>query len=98
MENSSAGNESGFFKKNPVLKIKEFRSFLCIRFGLISALNMQITIIFYWIYHLTSNKLALGGVGLSEVIPAITFSFFAGHFVDLNEKRKMVLLCISAYI
>ncbi|MFL9836608.1 MFS transporter [Flavobacterium sp. ST-75] len=98
MENSSAGNESGFFKKNPVLKIKEFRSFLCIRFGLIFALNMQITIIFYWIYHLTSNKLALGGVGLSEVIPAITFSFFAGHFVDLNEKRKMVLLCLSAYI
>ena len=71
MENDNAGNQSGFFKKNPVLKLKEFRSFLCIRFGLIFALNMQITIIFYWVYHITSDKLALGFVGLSEVIPAI---------------------------
>ena len=98
MENDNTGKQSGFFKKHPSLTIKEFRSFLSIRFGLIFALNMQITIIFYWIYHLTSDKLALGFVGLSEVIPAITFSFFAGHFVDLNEKRKMVLLCLSAYI
>ncbi|QEE49366.1 MFS transporter [Flavobacterium alkalisoli] len=98
MENDSAEKQTGFFKKNPVLKIKEFRSYLAVRFGLIFALNMQITIIFYWVYHITSNKLALGGVGLSEVIPAITFSFFAGHFVDLNEKRKMVLLCLASYI
>ncbi|MXN91784.1 MFS transporter [Flavobacterium sp. Sd200] len=59
---------------------------------------MQVTIIFYWIYHLTRDKLALGFVGLSEVIPAIGFSLFAGHFVDLYEKRKMVLLCIVSYI
>lgn len=98
MENDNAGNQSGFFKKNPVLKLKEFRSFLCIRFGLIFALNMQITIIFYWVYHITSDKLALGFVGLSEVIPAIACSLFAGHFVDLNEKRKMVLMCLCAYI
>ena len=98
MENDNAGNQSGFFKKNPVLKLKEFRSFLCIRFGLIFALNMQITIIFYWVYHITSDKLAWGFVGLSEVIPAIACSLFAGHFVDLNEKRKMVLMCLCAYI
>ena len=89
---------SGFFKKNPALKIKEFRSLLSIRFGLIFALNMQITIIYYWVYHITNDKLALGFVGLAEVIPAICCSLFAGHFVDLNEKRKMVLFCITGYI
>jgi MFS family permease len=89
---------TGFFAKNPSLLIKEFRSFLTVRFGLIFALNMQITIIFYWVYHLTNDKLALGFVGLAEVIPAIGCSLFAGHFVDLNEKRKVVLFCITAYI
>lgn len=89
---------SGFFAKNPVLKIREFLSFLSIRFGLIFALNMQITIIYYWVYHITNDKLALGFVGLAEVIPAIGCSLFSGHFVDLNEKRKMVLFCISSYI
>ena len=88
----------GFFAKNPVLKIREFLSFLSIRFGLIFALNMQITIIYYWVYHITNDKLALGFVGLAEVIPAIGCSLFSGHFVDLNEKRKMVLFCISSYI
>ncbi|WP_243389588.1 MFS transporter [Flavobacterium cyanobacteriorum] len=90
--------DKGFLSKNPVLKIREFLSFLTIRFGLIFALNMQITIIYYWVYHLTNDKLALGLVGLSEVIPAIGCSLFAGHFVDLNEKRKMVLFCITGYI
>jgi MFS family permease len=89
---------TGFFGKNPALKIKEFQSFLSIRFGLIFALNMQITIVYYWVYLITRDKLALGFVGLAEVIPAIGCSLFAGHFVDLNEKRKMVLFCISSYI
>lgn len=99
MEEGSTGKkESGFFKKNPALRIKEFRSLLSIRFGLIFALNMQITIVYYWVYHITNDKLALGFVGLAEVIPAIGCSLFAGHFVDLNEKSKMVLFCITGYI
>ncbi len=89
---------TGFFGKNPSLKIREFRSYLTLRFGIIFALNMQSTIIYYWVYHMTNDKLALGFVGLAEVIPAITFSFFSGHVVDLNEKRKMVAICLIGYI
>ncbi|PZR23102.1 MAG: MFS transporter [Flavobacterium psychrophilum] len=58
---------------------------------------MQITIIYYWVYHITNDKLSLGLVGLAEVIPAIGCSLFSGHFVDLNEKRKMVLFCVVSY-
>ncbi|WP_294819595.1 MFS transporter [uncultured Flavobacterium sp.] len=90
--------KNGFRAKNPSLSITEFRYFLSIRFGLIFSLNMQSTIVFYWIYHITNDKLALGLVGLAEVIPAICCSFFAGHLVDLSEKRKMVLFCIASYI
>lgn len=97
-EEDALGKQSGFFRKNPVLKIREFLPFLCIRFGLFFALTMQSTIIFYWVYHITNDKLALGLVGLAEVIPAIGFSLFAGHIVDLKEKRKMVLFCITSYI
>lgn len=87
-----------FFEKNPSLAISEFRSFLCLRFGVIFALNMQSTIIYYWVYHITNDKLSLGLVGLAEVIPAVCFSLFAGHIVDLKEKRKMLLLCLIGYI
>lgn len=89
---------SGFLYKNPSLKIKEFQAFLTTRLGLIFSLNMQSTILYYWVYHITNDKLSLGLVGLSEVIPAIGCSLFAGHFVDQSEKRRMIVLCLSGYV
>ncbi|WP_264558057.1 MFS transporter [Flavobacterium sp. N1718] len=90
--------EKGFLAKNPALRIAEFRYYLSMRVGIIFALNLQSTTLYYWVYELTHDKLALGYVGLAEVIPAIACSFFSGHFVDLNEKRKMVMLCLVGYI
>lgn len=97
-ENPSSVTTSGFFYKNPSLKIKEFRAFLISRLGIIFALNMQSTILYFWVYQITNNKLSLGLVGLAEVIPAIGCSLIAGHFVDQSEKRKMVILCLSGYL
>jgi MFS family permease len=97
MDNDTAV-PNGFFDKNPVLRNKEFIAYMALRFGLFFALNMQSTTIFYWVYQITNNKLSLGMVGLAEVIPAIGCSLFAGHFVDLSEKRKMVLTSVISYI
>jgi MFS family permease len=98
MTTESQPKPSRFFEKNPSLLLKEFRSYISMRFGLIFALNMQSTIIYFWVYQITNDKLSLGFVGLAEVIPAVCFSLFSGHIVDLNEKRKMVLLCLIGYI
>ncbi len=88
-----------FLQKNPALGIKEFRYYLTIRFGLIFALAMQFSIVSYWIYHLTGqSKLALGFVGLAEVVPVISCSLFSGHIVDQQEKRGMLLKALSGYI
>jgi MFS family permease len=59
---------------------------------------MQATIIAYYVYKLTHDKLALGMIGLWEVIPAIGFSLFSGHFVDLREKRTLLVQCFVFYI
>lgn len=94
-----SANRTSFWKKNPVLLNKEYRAFLTIRFGLIFALSMQFTIVTYWIYHITGgSKLALGMVGLAEVIPVICCSLFSGHFVDVKEKRNLLLKLIVGYI
>lgn len=37
-------------------------------------------------------------LGLWEVIPAIGFSMFSGHFVDLKEKKALLLKCIIGYL
>lgn len=68
------------------------------RFAIIMALNMQAAIIAYYVYQLTHDKLALGMIGLWEVIPAIGVSMFSGHFVDLREKRTLLVQCFLAYL
>ncbi len=37
-------------------------------------------------------------LGLWEVIPAIGVSLFSGHFVDLREKRTLLLQCTVGYL
>jgi len=86
--------------KNPYapLKIPEFKYFIAGRYIFIMGLRMTGTVIGWWIYLLTNSPLALGFVGLSEVIPALSLALYAGHYIDINEKRKLLLKCILLYI
>lgn len=86
--------------KNPYapLKIPEFKYFIAGRFIFIMGLRMTGTVIGWWIYLLTNSPLALGFVGLSEVIPALSLALYAGHYIDINEKRKLLLKCILLYV
>ena len=56
------------------------------------------TVIGWWMYILTGSPLALGLVGLSEVIPALSLALYAGHYIDVNEKRRLLLKCVLLYI
>ena len=87
-------------KKNPYapLKIPEFKYFIAGRFIFIMGLRMTGTVIGWWIYLLTNSPLALGFVGLSEVIPALSLALYAGHYIDINEKRKLLLRCVLLYV
>lgn len=85
-------------RKDPFssLKIKEFRWFLFMRLGIVLAWSMQFVLIEWEVYRLTKDPWSLGLIGLMEVIPAITFALFAGHIVDQNEKKGMLIKCFSA--
>jgi MFS family permease len=89
---------TSFLIKNKALHYPLFRNFLVVRLAIILALNMQSAIVAYYVYELTKDKLALGMLGLWEVIPAVGFSLFSGHFVDLMEKKKLMSRCIMGYI
>lgn len=56
------------------------------------------TVIGWWMYQVTNSPLALGLVGLSEVIPALSLALYAGHHIDKTEKRGLLLKCIRLYI
>ena len=80
------------------LRHREFKFFIIGRFIFIMGLRMTGTVIGWWIYLITNSPLALGLVGLSEVIPALSLALYAGHYIDVHEKRKLLLRCILLYV
>lgn len=79
------------------VKVAEYRNLLIGRFAFIMGLRMMATLIGWWIYLLTNDPFAIGLVGLSEVVPALSLALYAGHIIDQSEKRRLLLKGIVLY-
>lgn len=91
--------------RNKSIRIGLFKRFLLFRVAITLAFNMQATLVCYYVYKITydpilhrGDPVSLGLMGLWEVLPAVGFSLISGHFVDIMEKRGMVLKCVIAYL
>lgn len=73
-----------------VIHVKNFRFYLFYRIFMTMASLMQSVIVGWQIYDISHNVLWLGFIGLVEVIPQVSISLFAGHFIDLWNRRKIV--------
>jgi MFS family permease len=73
-----------------VIHIKNFRFYLFYRIFMTMASLMQSVIVGWQIYALSHNVLWLGFIGLAEVIPQVSISLFAGHYIDLYNRKKIV--------
>lgn len=84
-----------------ILKHKEFTRFLAARFFITLAIQMQMSTIYLQMYYeyYRGDELALGLIGLAEIIPFILVSFFSGHVADVVSRRKILLLgCVALFI
>lgn len=86
-------------EKDPyaALRFREFNIFLIVRFAMVFAWSMQFVVIEWEVYSITKDPLSLGIIGLMEIIPAVGMALFAGHFVDQNEKRNLLVKCILGF-
>lgn len=87
-------------KKNDpyaALRYREFNTFLFLRFAMVFAWSMQFIVIEWEVYSLTKSPLALGLIGLMEVVPALSMALFAGHIVDQREKKSLLIKCILGF-
>ncbi|MBY0477582.1 MAG: MFS transporter [Chitinophagaceae bacterium] len=78
-------------------RITEFRNFAIARFLFIMGLRMMGTLVGWWMYELTNDPLALGIIGLAEVIPAVSMALYAGHVVDQSDRRNIVIRSVLFY-
>ncbi|MEY3209176.1 MAG: hypothetical protein RL064_1207 [Bacteroidota bacterium] len=90
---------SKLIKNDPfiALRITEFRNLMLGRFLFIMGLRMMGTLVGWWIYELTNDPFAIGLIGLAEVIPAVSLALYAGHVIDVSEKRKLLLRGVVLY-
>lgn len=80
------------------LKIPDYRRFLAMR--LMTTLTIQIMSVSvgYYVYELTNDPLMLGLIGLTEAIPAIGISLWAGHLADKKNRRNILVMCIGVLL
>jgi MFS family permease len=79
-------------------KMKDFRLYVGIRFCFTFAMQLQTTVIGFYIYQLTHSTVAIAFIGLSEIIPALGLALYGGYIADKYEKRKMLLWVCSGFI
>ena len=78
-----------------VLRNKNFSLFLSYRFLVTVATLMQSVIVGWQLYTITNNVLSLGLIGLAEVIPQVCVALFAGHYVDIWDRKKVIFYTTS---
>ena len=76
------------------LQIKDFRRFIMARTCVVLATQIQATVVGWQIYEITHDALSLGLIGMAEAIPAITVSLYAGHVVDIIERKKILIITV----
>lgn len=56
---------------------------------------MQLWALFWHVNQLDENPIALGGIGLSRIIPVILFSLIGGALADSVDRRKVMFITQS---
>lgn len=75
-------------------QVRDFRLFIMARQCATLAIQIQATIVGWQLYEITRDPLALGLIGLTEAVPAITVSLYAGHVADIVARKKIILTTI----
>ncbi|MGE5621125.1 MAG: MFS transporter [archaeon] len=79
------------------LRIKDYRWFVYARFLLTIAIQMQSVVVGWQVYALTHDALSLGMIGISEAIPFLCITLFAGHVADIFNRKNIILLSGLVY-
>lgn len=73
------------------IKKSNFRRWLTSRFFSNFPKQMQELAVYWQVYQLTKDPLALGFIGLAQALPFIGISLWAGHMVDRHDKRRFMI-------
>ncbi len=77
----------------------QHRRFFLLWFGLmisIAGSQMQVWALFWHIRVLTTEPIALGGIGLARILPVVAFSLIGGAVADVTDRRTLLFFTQTA--
>jgi MFS family permease len=77
------------------LRVQDFRRLLAGHLVSVLGTQMQTVGVGWQLYEKTSSAMALGMVGLVQVIPIIGLALFAGQIADRFDRRKVLMAATS---
>ena len=77
------------------LRVPDFRRFLAGHFLASLGTQMQTVAVGWYLYERTDSALALGGVGLAQVLPIILLTLPAGHLADRFDRKNLLRAALS---
>jgi len=84
--------------KESAASLPAFRRYLAsVLFGTL-AIQVQAVAVAWQVYELTKDPLALGAIGLAEVIPFVCSVLFAGHVADTRDRRLVAAISLTAML
>ncbi|HEU4707878.1 MAG TPA: MFS transporter [Methylophilaceae bacterium] len=91
------------FSARQLLRNPSFVRLLGFRVLIVLAYQVMAVVVGWHIYKITRDPLALGLIGLAEVIPYFSCALFAGYAVDHHSRRMFgvsasVILCLNALV
>ncbi|HYD55250.1 MAG TPA: MFS transporter [Gemmatimonadaceae bacterium] len=75
-----------------------YRWFIVSLFTMTLATQVQAVVVGWQIYALTKDPLALGLIGLAEVLPFVSFALYAGHVADARDRRRVSLVSLGVLL
>lgn len=80
------------------LRVRDFRLFLSGHLLSVLGVQMQTTAVGWQLYEKTNSELALGIVGLVQVVPMLGFALPAGQAADRFDRRKTLMIATTLAI
>jgi MFS family permease len=90
-EKAAAANESEKRDAYAALRVRDFRLFLSGHLLSVLGVQMQTTAVGWHLYEKTNSELALGMVGLVQIVPMLGLALPAGQVADRFDRKKTLM-------
>lgn len=85
-------------KAYAALAHRSFRWFIASLITMTMAAQVQAVVVGWMVYQITRDPLALGLIGLAEVVPYISVALFAGYVVDRSDRRRVSVVALATLV